>query len=477
MRDYIPQLGAPARKRGGWSHSSQDLNAIGIQSASTYMTGVGWSPFPDDPHLIGISDLGKLYQIKQYDDTGGTFIADLGFVPLTHKPFWHKDRMIITQGLSGPAATPKKYISTAGVYSAADLGGTPPQARTGFSWGEWMALANGYVSSVLYNYRIWFSGIALPDSWSPGTSFWDVPGEIVVAVPMRSVILVWGYSNVWMITGDTPPPGGNLATRDLFQGNGCMDARSLALHREYAIWANNSGVWKTDGATLTDLTESGGISQYWRSLVSTFNQETGWSAAGGVIHGYYIITIFDNNGTYVTTLVCDIDQQSWNEFTNFPAAMYAERSSGPGTATADGHEELFFANRSIPRASLASTCWSPSSANASDADGIAVQPEIETAFSKLETTGLKRVRRVYVTHDVRSAGASPSLAVSVITSPESSSYTSIGSFPTTTKQERKAVDVRRQTLGVGFKIAQVGASADTRLSEVELEGWPLEESR
>lgn len=477
LKDYIPRNGAPVDKRGGWSHASVDLNAL---SPATRMSGLAWAPFPQDPHLIALSEAGKLYQVKAYDGTGGVFIADTSLAAQTHSPIWHKDRMIVLQALGAPAANPKKYYDSGGlVYASADLGGTPPQARTGFSWGEYLALGNGYVGGTLYANRLWFSGIANSESWNTSGGFHGVPvEELVVATPLRNVILAWGASQTWMITGDTPPPGGNLANRLLYGGNGCMDGRSLALWREYAIWANNSGIWKSDGSVLSDLATKGGISSYWRDLVSEFNFKTGWSAAAGILYGHYIITIFDNNGAYVTTLACNIEQETWFECRNINAAMYAYRSSGPGTATADGHEELFFANRSIPRVEFMSSCWEPTSSVAMDADGEAVLPSIETGFYKMSSPALKRIRRVYITHDIRSAGGSPRLDVGMTTSPEGSTYTDLTpSLPATTKQERKAIEVRRKELGVAFKIDQVGASATTSLAEIELEGHALESSR
>lgn len=478
MRDYVPQLGAPARKRGGTLHASADLNAL---SPAIYLSGLSWAPFQRDPHLVALSEAGNLYQVKSFSSTSGSFVAATGLSALTHKPIYHRDRLIVLQALNAAAANPKKYYDSGGqVYAVADLGGSPPQARIGFSWGEYLVLGNGYVGGILFPKRLWFSGISNPEAWAPGSSFHDVnvEDELVAAVPLRNIIVVWGYSDTWMITGDSPPTGGNLANRLLFQGNGCMDGRTVALYREYVIWANNEGVWKSDGATLTDLTDQGGISTYWRSLVSTFNFSTGWSAKGGVFAGNYIITVHNSIGVHLTTLVCDIDRQVWTEFRNIEASMFAERTSGPGTAAADGHEELFFAHRGIPRVQSMSSCWTPSSSNASDADGMAVLPEIETEFFTLGTQGQKRIRRAYLTYDMRSAGASPRFDVSMVTSPLGEVYGSAltPTLPFTTKIDRKAVEVRRRALGVAIKIVQVGASADTSLYGIEYEGHPIEGS-
>lgn len=475
MRDYIPQLSAPARKRGGTKIASADLNAL---SAATSLSGVGWAPFPDDPHLIAVSEAGKVYQIKTFDNTGGSFVGASGLAALTHPPFWHKDMMILLQALGAAAASPQKYHKPAG-YAVAALGGTPPQARVGWSYGDYLALANGYVGGTLFANRIWYSDVGAPEGvWDTGTSFWDMPEEIVGGMLLRNVQIVWGYSQTWMLTGDTPPPGGNFERRDLFKGNGCMDARSIAAYREYAIWANNTGVWKTDGATLTDLTYRGGISNYWREKVSGFNFKQGWSAAAGVYRGFYFITVTNAAGAHVTTLVCDLDREVWFEFTNFHVTMYASRSSGPGTSLAAGSEELFVANHHSPRVDSVAACWEPSSTNSNDADGTAVLPQVETGFYKLNSSGLKRIRRGYLSYDIRTAGASPYLQVASIVSPEDETYDNLTpTLKTTTKIERRPFDVRRKAPGVALLISQVGASADTRLYDIELEGHALSDDR
>lgn len=477
MRDWIPQDEAALRKRGGWAHASRDLNGL---SAAVRMSGVGWAPFAGDPHLISLSEGGKLYQHKTFDSSSGSFVGATSLAPLTHNPFWHRDRMIVLQGLGAAAATPKKYYDTGGTsYAVADLGGTPPQATVGASWGDYLLLANGYVGGTRYPQRVWPSGVGDPESWNPGAAFFDAPQEVVKILPLRTVIIVWGYENTWMYTGDTPPGagGGNLARRDLFSGNGCMDGRSVASYREYVIWANNAGVWKTDGATLTNLTYRGGISLYWKSLVSSFNFQTGWSAAGGVYYGHYLISIHNSSGQLVTTLVCDLETETWFEWTNVRASMYASRSASAGTAAADGHEELFFANRALPRVEDISPCWTPTASNASDADGVDVEPELDLPFYVLGSPGMKRVRRAYVKYDLRGAGGSPTLTVSTITSPEATVYTARNPvLKATTQMTRKAVDIRKACLGVGLSIVQSGPSADTRISDIEFEAHPWESS-
>jgi hypothetical protein len=480
MKDWIPSLGSLLRKRGGWKNSTTNLSTV---STCTRAAGLAWAPFQSDPHLVVVADNGKVYLDKAFDGSGGTFVGNTSFLPLTHSPFWHNDLkgLVILQALGAAAANPKKYYDAGTMaYAVTDLGGTPPQASVGASWGDYLLLANGYVTGTRYSNRIWISGVGTPEVWSPGTAFEDMPEEIVAIMPMRSGILIWGYSDVYIITGDTPPPGGNWSQDVVFHGNGCMDGRSVALYHEYAIWANNTGVYKSDGYTLDDLTKDGGIQQRWRELVGNFDFQKGWSAAAGIYSGHYIIAIHDDLGNFVTCQVFDLEEGVWFEFTNLPASMFGPRASGPGTATAVGSEELFFALRNLPYASKISSCWSPDATVALDGDGTPVQPQIEVPFWKIGGAGKKQIRQARLTYDIRTAGASPFLRVESATSPEvGAPYTTLSDIlPTTTSmQDRESVRIAERALGIALRITQVGASADTRLGEIELDQHVLEGMR
>jgi hypothetical protein len=239
----------------------------------------------------------------------------------------------------------KYYDAGGGSYTLGAVGGTPPRARVGWSWGDYLILANGYDPSSAYalrNNRLWNSGVGNPDSWNTTASggIFDMPDEVVGGVSMRNFQVVFGYSRVWAIAGDTPPPGSNWSRRDLFSV-GCMDGRSIATYGDYFIWANNSGIYRSDGATTpTDVTAACGLSLFWRSLVSSFNFGTGWKAAAGVLYGCYVISITNAAGANVATLVFDLEKDVAFTVGNVYAGMFAQRYPGPGTSVEAGTEEL-----------------------------------------------------------------------------------------------------------------------------------------
>jgi hypothetical protein len=122
--------------------------------------------------------------------------------------------------------------------------------------------------------------------------------------------------------------------------------------------------------------------------------------------------------------------------------------------------------------------WTPSAANASDANGTAVQPLLETGFYKLGQTGRKRLGGVWTGYELFTSGSAAQLQVSFALSPELQSYQPVATaLPQNTQWLRRRVPIRRKTLGVALKFQQVGASADTKLGEVEADGYALEETR
>jgi hypothetical protein len=449
LRDWIPQNGAPLRKRGGWTWGSPDLGgSFGIAE-------VQYVPLGIIGHLLALRSDGNLYvaEARPSAPAAGTHA---GFTDTRGQMFWHRDRMILLDLGTPTASAPVQYRNTGGVtFAVSSLGGSPPTAFVGASWGDYLVLASGWGQ---FN-RIWYSAPGDPESWSVGAggSWLDLPvtGVIAIAV-LNNFKMVFSSNQVWVITGDAPPPGGNLSVRILFDRNGTPDGRSVARYREYVVWANSTGVYRSDGSTLTDLTESGGISRFWREVVSGFSSGLGWTVAGEVFRGHYFVTITNASGVS-TTLVCDLDRQVWFELTNVSASSYAVR-------TPDWEEEeLFFGHRTLPRVGTLSPIWTPS---ASDADGTPVLPLVDLSFHKLGSPSRKRFRRAYVTYDLRGG----EMVVEKVLSPENGSYASSGALGGTTKTQRSPVDLRSASEGIGLRLRQTSPSTDTSLHEIEIEG-------
>lgn len=481
MKDFIPQDGAPLRKRGGWSFASSDLN--GVHAGVTRIYAVAWAPFASAGHLLGIGNNGSVFRMGPsgaIDSGAGIYIADVPSVSLT-KPFWHRDRVILPPGVTN--ADPYKYYdSGGGVYVVAAVGGTPPRGRFGMSYGDYLVLGNGWDPASAYALRpdrMWFSNVGTPDSWNTGSGggFMDFGREILGSGWNRSIFLVWGYDQTWLISGTIPPPGGDFVRTPLFN-IGCIDGRSIVSYRDYFVWASPGGVYRTDGTTLTDITKEAGISVLWRSLVTGFNRNSNWICSAGQLYGQYWVTIIDSLGVNKATIVIDLTTFAATIHTNIDGMMYAERISGEGTTSEPGVDELFGAWLNGPRVMRLSQVWLPTVSNRYDASGAAVLPTLFSPFYKLGHTEEKRFRFAYVGYDLRDGGEGPKLAVGYALSPELEAYTE-GSyqFPVTTRFDRQRIDIRQKGEGVSLSFRLTQPAADFRLSEIELESHELEGSR
>src|SRR5690606_26440108 len=112
--------------------------------------------------LIAVSEAGKVYRMTTQDSDAGAYVGTTHGKPVTQRPFWYRDRMIILPGLGETAASPYKLYQSSGVYTLAEVGGTPPKARVGTNWGDWLLLANYYDPSdgdKLKNYRMAWSAV------------------------------------------------------------------------------------------------------------------------------------------------------------------------------------------------------------------------------------------------------------------------------------------------------------------------------
>jgi len=488
IADFIPQDGAPLRKRGGWAFASADLNAV--QSGPARMQAVAWAPFASAGHLLSVGNGGNCYRMGPsgaINSSSGVFVGTVPSPPLT-RPFWHKDRIIVPCGVAGGSDPYKYYDSGGGTYVLAAVGGTPPRGRWGFSYGDYLVLGNGWDPSSSYTLRpdrLWFSNVGNADSWNTTTNggFMDFGREIIGGGWNRSIFLVWGYDQTWLISGSIPPPGGDFAKTPLFSV-GCLDQRSICRWEDYFIWASPGAVYKTDGTSLSDITKEAGVSQLWRNATTGFNRNTNWVCAAGMLYGQYYVTVIDSSGINRMTMVLDLSNYTATTHTNIDATMYAERISGEGTPSEPGVDELFGAWLNGPRAMRLSGIWVPTSANRFDASGAAVLPVLETPFFKQGRTEEKRFRFMYVGYDLRDGGESPAMAVGYALSPELTTYKEpvywSGApqlYPAGQAFDRRRLDIRAHSEGVSLRFRLTQAAADFRLSEIEFEGHPWEGSR
>lgn len=449
MVNVIPDLGAPARKRGGWTYYGDALGG-----SSSYVEGALKAPFVSGSKLVIIDEDGRL------KTTTGSTITDVGTAVTTKQnPIFHRDLAIILDRTG--MTIPKRYDGSA--ISA--LSATAPTAKLGNVHKDYTVLAN----TPSQPQRLFFSPPGNPtDVWDVN-SYWDASFPVTGLASLRTAQMVFSAERVERLRGSIPPTTTGLDTDFQLEPHldeGCQDARSIALYGEDMYFANKTGVWQSDGAVADNIVRRGGIEQYWVSMMSAYDSAT-WTVSAGIFRGHYIVAVM-NGSTFIDCLACDVQRYVWYRLGNmtFSTIHHAE------------DDELYLGLRDEARMATISSLWTPSSSVKNDADGTAVLPTIETRFFRGDP-GFKRWSDLYVGYDVRDAAAdAPRLEVSTITSPEATSYTALSeTLPATSQYTWARVPLNVQAHGVGFKIMQANASADTYLYDLAAQVEQKEPSR
>lgn len=449
--DYIPDiLGAPLRKRGGYSYASNDISAV--KATASYVLSVKYAEFSAATKIVIHDEDGELYTVTP----GSLTVTDVGAsLVVAQNPTFYRNIVIITDGTNAP----KKYDGSA----IATLGATAPSAKYSSAFKDFGVLAR---TSTNTN-RVYFSGAGDPTTWDTTNSYIDAVYPVTALAPLSNMLLVFSTGHCERIRGSVPPPDTDMVRETLFD-IGVNDPWSIVSVGDSIVFANTMGVYQTDGTASQplDLTEAGGIKSYWRDLLASYTSS--YTLSAGFYRGLYIIAIM-NGSTFVDCLACDVSKRVWFRFANFKARAFTQAF---GAA-----EELYFGLRSAPRVASASSLFNPTSSVKNDADGTAVAPVYESPFYL--SPGKKTWKAAYLSHDTRdSASDNPTQTISYLKSPESTSYTALSSVPDeTTARTRDRAYMRFSAEGVGFKVAQTNASSDTRLYSLEVDTHGRESSR
>lgn len=481
--DEILNYGAPLRQRGGWTHHSNDLSSV-VATAS-YVRGGAYAIFSSSgggtlPRNVAVDEDGRVFNVT----TAGA-ATDIGAgVTIVQNPVFHGGTaaqpaspavytglLIIPDGTG--AAVPKKYDGT----TLSNLNGTPPKARYAAVYKDFTVLGNGTVGTTLFPNRTWFSPEGDPDvavsgsvtAWDTTDSWIDFSQPIKGYGATKNALLVFGDSQVARVRGSTPPPDEDMVVDDPLFQVGLLDAFSIVEHKESIFWAAPEGVFRSDGVVLDDLSKKGGMLRYWLDLVSAATST--WTFAAGVIRDHMALCVMDGT-TFKDFFLIDLQSYVWTRHSNFDAISF-------WTGLNAQADELYWGRRGAARVSAFDSIFAKvgDSAYKADGDGDAVLPVIETAFFELGRPGLKRVKNCYVGHEITDYAAdNPTVAVSFITTPEETSYTSAGSLDEATTYRRERVGISRQAYGVALKFARSGAG-DFLLYDIGYDAHPLEPSR
>jgi hypothetical protein len=458
MIDLLPEvIDGRARKRGGYERASQAVSAV-TGTATKVAAGI-FAPYSDGDSNLFFDEDGRAYEVESLTGT-----ENIGAAIATRSPVFYSN-MVIVPDAAGSAG-PQKITRSSGAHSVTALDGTPPAGRYAVIYKDVLWLASPAASAD----RIFFSVAGNPESWDTTNRWLDVSFPITGLVALQNAVFVFGLSRTARIRGSIPPPDTDFIVDDPIFDIGCTDNRSIALYREKVIWGNANGLFISDGTAMEDLTRLCGMKSWWLDIMDGsqgFSTGTEYSISGFSIvtqvYGDYLVYSVLNGTTLVDSGIIDLVRYSWMRFSNIDMSS-AWRRPYP--------EEVFWGNTHVNKTS---SFFDPTAGTKADADGDSVLPQLETPFF-MDNSLLKTIRRVFLTYDIRDAASdNPALTISHINSPEETSYDAIAStLPETSEVTRVHRSINRPMRGIAFKIAQTGASSDTRLYDLELEAQERE---
>ncbi len=467
LKDLVLDYGAPARERGGWTNASIDAvsDAAGGSGAS-YIKGGIYAIFSPtggaEAQNMCLDEDGLLYT---FDGAGATLVGTA--VTVAQNPVFHGGAaasaatavytgLVIIPDATG-AAVPKKYDGT----TLSDLNGSPPKAKYATVYKDYTVLGNGKVDTTMYPNRIWFSPTGDPDCFgTSGVTAWDTTDSwIDFTVPVRGLastknaLLVFGDGQIARVTGSIPPPDSDMQAADPWQKIGLLDPMSITTSQDIIYWCAPEGVFRSDGVYLDDITAKGGMLRYWLDLID--DASTDYSFATGIIRNKLFISIMDGSGNFVDAFMVDLQSYSWSQLTNLPATSFWD-----GQRANTVNDDTFWGRRDAARVARLETIFEGvgDSNYKNDGDGDAVASIVETPFFEMGRPGIKTVKSLMVGFHLKDfASDNPSIAVSYVDTPESTSYTSLGSLTETTKYDRRRISVGGRHWGIGLKFARANA--------------------
>ncbi len=260
LLDFFTNRPGMLYKRGGTSYQSNSLNS----HTDVDIVGMACVNFPGDPRVIAITSDGSTGRYAYDVSTASAGVAlNVNSAQPTENLSLYKDRMILTSGTV--FYVPQKFYLSGGAVQVASLLGSPPVGIVSCNHAGRFVIGH----SSAYPGRFWFSdALDIENTWDTTNAWFDISNEPIMGLAsVNGVLLVWTRSRLLRVTGSIPP---GVTNSDMvvqpFANIGCIDARTIVEADNVVYFANESGVYSTDGSKITNLT----------------NKETGKSIGDGI---------------------------------------------------------------------------------------------------------------------------------------------------------------------------------------------------
>lgn len=461
--DAIPnRKGARIEQRGAWEYFTTAL-------AGTIQGGYHAS-FAAGQKLYAVANS----RVWGIDLTSGAQ-TDLGAGPATMVQNGVKltDRVYFMDGAGLTVPTVVSYA-----VAPAALGASAPKAKVGIAYKARLVLAG----DPAHPERVYFSPLE-EDGGPPGT--WDADSwigtnnEVTGMAAMAGQILVFHPAAIERIRGSIPPAldvDTDMFVEPLTEQVGCTLPHTIVPWRENIIFADERGIFLTDGSTVRNLAELGGVGDFWR--IAYGNRIANNAVSAGTFLDYLIVTVNALVGaTPVSfTLVCDLNTRSWCRFTNFPATCYITSESAM--------EQTWCGHLTTNRLTRVSRMFqdvvpapAPPLPDYVDGNGVNVLPTFTTGFERLaKEEGMQRLHYIFPSYHHESfvrAVTADGVKVEYRTDPPTpedidyatgavTGWIEAGRLPDTQEYARKKVPVGRRGYGIMVKVTALTPSRINR---------------
>ena len=397
--DAIPnRKGARLDMRGGWAYH-------GTADYGDRIQGGYYAAFNKGEKLLVVAD-SQIWDVHL--TTGAITTEGAGPATLLQNGVKLHDKVYFFDGAG--LIVPKEVAYDGADVTVTDLGATAPKAKVGISYKNRLVVGGDPANPQ----RISFAPI--PEDGGP-TGTWDLTdawidtsNPVTGLAPMAGQMLVFHPAAIERVRG-TVPPGvdvdDDMYVETLTDQVGCVQPQTIVPWRENIIFADERGVFITDGSTVRNLIELGGMGDFWRQAYG--NRILGQpSVSCGTFLDFLLVTVVCNIDSQIVpfTLICDLGSRAWFRFRNYHATCYIPSESSI--------EESFCGHYVTDRLMKTSPMFQDQLPLASpppdyiDGDGSAVYTRLATGFKRLsKEEGMKRIRNVLVSYHHESETRSP----------------------------------------------------------------------
>jgi hypothetical protein len=450
MKDFIPQRrGTRMESRSAWKYLTTTIGQT--------LWGGYYARFTKGERMYWLSSSGSggTAILSNVDPITGEITAgfDSGLHSMVQNGVMLRDRVYF---MDGSESVVPIYLSWDGTTEThGSIHASAPKAPVGAIHKDRLVLGSG---SDIYFSPLETDGGPL-GAWDPISKI-SVSKQVTGLAAMGGKLLVFHPSRISRIQGQIAPA--NLVDSDMYVDTltdqvGCTIPQTITYWNENVCFADERGVYLTDGASVRNLTEQGGIGDFWRDIYAT--RDVAPSISAGVYFDYLIVSVRAAHGAYV--LICDLNTRAWFRFTNL---------SIQAMVPSEGTFEDIYAGLNVGRLTRLSTTFSGSSLAEFDAptdtlldqiddNGTPVLPEVQTGWARLGEEGRKQMRFVFLSYRHQSY-EHPTLqdAIEVLfrkdptVTTDLTAYTKLGELGTVSEYTRKRLPVLGKHYGVQFWI-------------------------